>query len=291
MDKILDFYKQTSSYTDLGLYTDFARRLPDEIRELARLQRMQIIHPAIIWNNLQEIWWDDLDKVPKTSLVYEDDIYPTAISMLSELLRRDNNYSINRKVEDKIHVTCRGEAILLTAILKAKGIPSRVRSGFAEYLKHDGIYYDHWITEYYSDIEKRWILVDVDNQWGDSKIDFDLNDVPRNKYMFGANAYLTLRNNKIEKEKIIYQSDPITIGLPAAIRGLLYDFHCLMNDEIILDFVPRYVLEKNFNLTEDELIELDELASLMLDPDTNFNKLNKIWESKLKYRIMSGGLN
>ena len=291
MDKILDFYKQTSSYTDLGLYTDFARRLPDEIKELARLQRMQIIHPTIIWNNLQEIWWDNLDKVPKTSLVYEDDIYPTAISMLSELLRRDNNYSINRKVEDKIHVTCRGEAILLTAILKAKGIPSRVRSGFAEYLKHDGIYYDHWITEYYSDIEKRWILVDADNQWGDSKIDFDLNDLPRNKFMFGANAYLTLRNNKIEKEKIIYQSDPVTIGLPAAIRGLFYDFHCLMNDEIILDFVPRYVLEKNFNLTEDELIELDELASLMLDPDTNFNKLNKIWESKLKYRIMSGGLN
>ena len=291
MDKILDFYKQTSSYTDLGLYTDFARRLPDEIKELARLQRMQIIHPTIIWNNLQEIWWDNLDKVPKTSLVYEDDIYPTAISMLSELLRRDNNYSINRKVEDKIHVTCRGEAILLTAILKAKGIPSRVRSGFAEYLKHDGIYYDHWITEYYSDIEKRWILVDADNQWGDSKIDFDLNDLPRNKFMFGANAYLTLRNNKIEKEKIIYQSDPVTIGLPAAIRGLFYDFHCLMNDEIILDFVPRYVLEKDFNLTEDELIELEELASLMLDPDTNFNKLNKIWESKLKYRIMSGGLN
>lgn len=291
MDKILDFYKQTSSYTDLGLYTDFARRLPDEIKELARLQRMQIIHPSIIWNNLQEIWWDNLDKVPKTSLVYEDDIYPTAISMLSELLRRDNNYSINRKVEDKIHVTCRGEAILLTAILKAKGIPSRVRSGFAEYLKHDGIYYDHWITEYYSDIEKRWILVDADNQWGDSKIDFDLNDIPRNKFMFGANAYLTLRNNKIEKEKIIYQSDPVTIGLPAAIRGLFYDFHCLMNDEIIFDFVPRYVLEKNFNLTEDELIELEELASLMLDPDTNFNKLNKIWESKLKYRIMSGGLN
>ena len=291
MKKILDFYKKTSYYTDLGLYRDIAKSLPDEVSELAKLQRRQIIHPVIILNHLQDGWWDNLDKVPKTSLVYEDDIYPTAISMLSELLRRDNNYSINRKVEDKIHVTCRGEAILLTAILKAKGIPSRVRSGFAEYLKHDGIYYDHWITEYYSDIEKRWILVDADNQWGDSKIDFDLNDIPRNKFMFGANAYLTLRNNKIEKEKIIYQSDPVTIGLPAAIRGLFYDFHCLMNDEIILDFVPRYVLEKNFNLTEDELIELEELASLMLDPDTNFNKLNKIWESKLKYRIMSGGLN
>ena len=102
MDKILKFYKQTSVYTDLGLYKDFACNLTNDIKELAKLQRKQIIHPITIWNNLQECWWDDLTKVPKTSIVFEDDILPTAQSMLAELLRRDKNYSINRKVEDKI---------------------------------------------------------------------------------------------------------------------------------------------------------------------------------------------
>lgn len=291
MKEILDFYKKTSLYTDLGLYKDFAMKLPNDIKELAKLQRMQIIHPIIIWNNLQDSWWDNLTKVPKISIVFEDDIFPTAMSMLAELLRRDNNYSIDRKVEDKIHVTCRGEAVLLASILKAKGIPTRVRSGFAEYLRHDGVYYDHWITEYYSYDKNRWVLVDADNQWGDTKIDFDLNDIPRDKFLLGAEAYLNLRNNKMNDNDILYASDPVTIGLPATIRALFYDFHSLMNDEIIFDFVPRYVLEKNFNLTEDELNELDGLANLMLNPDNNFKELQEIWDSNLKFRIMSGGLN
>ena len=137
MQKILTFYQQTSPYTDLGLYKNFALQLPDDIKQLATLQRKQIIHPIIIWNHLQEGWWDDLTKVPKTSIIFEDDLFPTACSMLAELLRRDPEYTVQRKVEDKIHVTCRGEAILLASILKAKGIPTRVRSGFAEYLRHD----------------------------------------------------------------------------------------------------------------------------------------------------------
>lgn len=291
MHRILEFYKQTSVYTDLGLYKDFACHLTNDIKELAKLQRMQIIHPIIIWHNLQEGWWDDLGKVPKTSIVFEDDILPTAQSMLAELLRRDSSYNINRKVEDKIHVTCRGEAILLASILKAKGISTRVRSGFAEYLRHDGTYYDHWITEYYDEKENKWMLVDADNQWGDTKIDFDLNDIPRDKFLFGAEAYLNLRQKNMEEENILYASDPVTIGLPAAIRVLFFDFHALMNDEIIFDFVPKYILEKNFNLGEDELKELDELANLMLEPDNNFNKLHEIWNNNLKFRIMSGGLN
>ena len=56
MKKILDFYKKTSYYTDLGLYRDIAKSLPDEVSELAKLQRRQIIHPVIILNHLQDGW-------------------------------------------------------------------------------------------------------------------------------------------------------------------------------------------------------------------------------------------
>ena len=38
MNKILDFYKKTSPYTDLGLYKEFAMKLPNDIKELAKLQ-------------------------------------------------------------------------------------------------------------------------------------------------------------------------------------------------------------------------------------------------------------
>ncbi len=232
-----------------------------------------------------------MTKVPITRLDYEDDLFPTAISMISELLRKDNNYNKNRKAEDKIHVTCRGEAILLAATLKAKGYSARTRSGFAPYIKYDGVAYDHWITEYFDEVKNRWGLVDADEHCPDHEMGFDLNDITRDKFIFGAEAYLGMRNNKYKTEEIYYASDPATLGLKASLRGLFYDFHSLMNDEIIFLHLPKYIQDKKFELTEEEYKELDKLAILMLESDENFDKLLQIWNNELKYRIMSGALN
>lgn len=292
---ILEFYKQTSLYTDLGLYKDFAKNLTDNINDLCILQRMQIIHPFVYSNpdirKETKCFWGDMTKVPITRLDYEDDLFPTALSMLSELLRRDNNYNNQRKAENKIHVTCRGQAILLAATLKAKGYSARVRSGFSPYIKYDGVNYDHWITEYYDETENRWILVDADEHCPDHEMGFDLNDIPRDKFLFGAGAYLGMRNKKYKDEEIYYSSDPATLGLKASLRCLFYDFHCLMNDEIIFLHLPKYIQDKKFELSEEEYKELDELANLMLNPDLNFDKLLEIWNTKEKFRIMSGALN
>ena len=294
-NEVFNFYKQTSLYTDLGLYKNFMKNLPDDINELCILQRKQIIHPvAFDIPNIRKqsnCFWGDMTKVPITRLDYEDDLFPTAISMISELLRKDKTYSVNRKAEDKIHVTCRGEAILLAATLKAKGYSARVRSGFAPYIKYDGVSYDHWITEYYDEIKQRWVLVDADEHCPDHEMEFDLNDIPRNKFIFGAEAYLGMRTGKYKTEEIYYASDPATLGLKASIRGLFYDFHSLMNDEIIFLHLPKYIQDKNFELSEEEYIELDNLAELLLEPDKNFDKILDIWNNVSKFRIMSGALN
>ena len=294
-NEVFNFYKQTSLYTDLGLYKNFMKNLPDDINELCILQRKQIIHPVVFdipnIRKQSNCFWGDMTKVPITRLDYEDDLFPTAISMISDLLRKDKTYSVNRKAEDKIHVTCRGEAILLAATLKAKGYSARVRSGFAPYIKYDGISYDHWITEYYDEIKQRWVLVDADEHCPDHEMGFDLNDIPRNKFIFGAEAYLGMRTGKYKTEEIYYASDPATLGLKASIRGLFYDFHSLMNDEIIFLHLPKYIQDKNFELSEEEYIELDNLAELLLEPDKNFDKILDIWNNKSKFRIMSGALN
>lgn len=294
-NKILEFYKQTSPFTDLGYYKEFAKKLPNDIEELCVLQRKQIIHPVAFKDknirNKKECFWGDMTKVPITRLDYEDDIFPTAQSVLAELLRKNPNYTTTREAKDKVHVTCRGQAILLASILKAKEIPARTRSGFAEYIKYDGIYYDHWITEYFDKKENRWKLVDADEHCSDDEIGFDLNNIPYDKFLFGANAWLGLRKNKYKEETILYSSDPVTLGLKAAIRGLFYDFHSLMNDEIIFLHIPKYICEQNYNLSEEELNELDNLAKLMLNPNENFNKLLEIWNTNTKFRIMQGALN
>ncbi|MCI8345900.1 MAG: hypothetical protein HFJ42_08180 [Clostridia bacterium] len=296
MDKeILEFYKKTSPYTDLGYYKEFAKNLPNDIEELCLLQRMQIIHPVAFRDkeirNKEKCFWGDMTKVEVSRLEYEDDIFPTAQSVIAELLRKNPNYNINREAKDKVHVTCRSQAIILASILKAKGIPARARSGFAEYIKYDEIYYDHWITEYYDEKEGRWKLVDPDMHCPAHKIEFDLNDIPYDKFLFGAKAYLGFRRKQYEKATILYSSDPPTLGLKAAIRGLFYDFHSLMNNEIIFLHIPKYIQDKKFELSEEEYKELDDLAELMLEPNKNFEKLQGIWEEKSKFRIMSGALN
>ena len=110
-NEVFNFYKQTSLYTDLGLYKNFMKNLPDDINDLCILQRKQIIHPvAFDIPNIRKqsnCFWGDMTKVPITRLDYEDDLFPTAISMISELLRKDKTYSLNRKAENKIYVTCR----------------------------------------------------------------------------------------------------------------------------------------------------------------------------------------
>lgn len=294
-EEILNFYKQTSLYTDLGLYKDFAKQLTDDIDELCILQRMQIIHPIAYTNpnirNQEECFWGNMTRVPITRLDYEDDLFPTAISMISELLRKDNSYHNERRAEDKIHITCRGQAILLASILKAKGYSARVRSGFAPYIKDDGIAYDHWITEYYDSGKNKWVLVDADMHCPDHDLGFDINNIPRNKFIFGAEAYLGMRTGKYKTDEIYYASDPATLGLKAALRCLFYDFHSLMNDEIIFLHLPKYIQDKNFELSEVEYEELDNLATLLLDSDKNFDELLKIWNNESKYRIMSGALN
>lgn len=289
--EILDFYKQTSCFTDLGYYNEFAKNLPNDIEELCALQRMQIIHPVILQdtsNANEDAWiWGDIKNIPPTRLIYEEDYFPTAQSMIAELLRKNPNYNKQREAKDKIHITCRGQAILLASILKAKGIPARARSGFAGYIWNDGTYWDHWITEYFDTIEKCWKLVDADEHCPGKNLD----DVPFENFLFGAEAWLGLRNGKHKEESIVYASEPVTTGLKAAIRGLFYDFHALMNNEIIFLHLPKYILKKDYNLSEEELKELDELATLMLKPNDNFEKLQEIWQTNTKFRILQGALN
>lgn len=291
--EILDFYKQTSCFTDLGYYKEFAKSLPDDIEKLCALQRMQIIHPVILQDTYDEkedknAWiWGDIKSIPPTRLIYEEDYFPTAQSMLAELLRKNPNYNMERDVRDKIHITCRGQAILLVSILKAKGIPARARSGFAGYIYNDGTYWDHWITEYFDENEYCWKLVDADEHIPGMNLD----DVPFKKFLFGAEAWLDVRSGKCKEELIAYASEPVTLGLKAAIRGLFYDFHSLMNNEIIFLHLPRYIIQKDYELTEEELKEIDELAALMLKPNDNFEKLNEIWNTNIKFRIIQGALN
>lgn len=293
-NEIIEFYKQTSCYTDLGLYKDFAKSLPDNIQELCILQRMQIIHPIAFQNkelrNKKDCFWGDMTQIKDTRLLREDDVFPTSLSMLAELIRRNKEYTVKRKSQEKIFVTCRGQALLLAAILKAKKIPARVRSGFAKYPSNSAIYLDHWVTEYYNESEKRWILVDADCCCNEG-LDFNIYDIPKDKFKMPASIWLEFGQNKLDVSEIGHAcfGKDAKEQMKILTTALFYDFHCLMNDEIIYLHYPKYLINQDFELTDSDLLELDELARLMLEPEENFKSLREIWNNKDKFRIMGGG--
>lgn len=129
---------------------------------------------------------------------------------------------------------------------------------------------------------------DTINYYG---VDFDVTDVPHEKFIFGAEAFLVLRNKKLLDKEISYASCPKAYGLEAAIHSLFYDFHSLMNNEVIFLHLPKYIRDKKFKMNEEEYKELDELAKLMVDSDKNFIKLRHVWDNVEKFRILSGGMN
>src|SRR3989338_4814170 len=296
MDKVLKHYLEFSMYTNPGLYENILKKeLQDNIRKIGNLIRKNVIHrTTLAYGNVGtnvDKKFGDMTKVPWYRQP-EDDMLPTASAMLAELYRRDKRGFIeDRTEENKLIVTCRFVSILMAAILKSKWIPCRVRSGNAPYFnmgKLGKVSADHWINQYYSSKEKRWITIDVDGSWSLNE-KFDPYDIPKGKFDFPADAWLNIRNKKDNPNRF-WNAKPER-GTIVVIWSLFYDFHCLMNNEVTYVHVPKPATYGGFKkLSSDELNEIDNLAKLMQYPDKNFEKLQEIWKTNKGFRLLLGGL-
>lgn len=292
-----NYYLQFSAYTDPGLYKDvLLKELPDDVQDIGLLVRKQLLHRMVLKNgntgsNVDQRY-GDMTRVPWHRLP-EDDIFPTAVSIISEIYRKDQRrFVLDRAAENKPILTCRGTAVLMASILKTKGIPARVRSGFVPYFQVEGLLSgkseDHWINQYWNEGEKRWITIDVDGSLEDyTKLDYY--DIPYGAFDFSAQAWLDVRSGKTEGQH--YWNAGGNGGLIAISWELFYDFHCLMNDEIIYQHTPEIThfgtCEK---LTKEQLAEIDNLATFMLEPDKNFDELQNLWNTKKEFRLVKGGV-
>lgn len=182
-----------------------------------------------------DLKYGDMTKFPWYRLRCEDDVLLTATGMTAELFRLDGRgFTLERAVEDKIVVTCRYVSVLISAILKAKGIPSRSRAGFAPYFdKNHSV--DHWINQY-RDNRGRWVNFDADGFYSEEDLGFDQYDIPMHSFDWSAKAWLSIRAGEEDGSRYIYGDGLGTNSLKAVVRGIFYDFHALMNNEISYRF-------------------------------------------------------
>lgn len=293
---ILAFYLQTSIYTNYYPFIDYYRSLTDDVEELSKLLCHQVIHRTKLirsYLNKPRIYENALeinkikDEYPWYKNRCDDDILLTAPAITAELFRQDSRgFTMGREIKDKVVITCRYVAILLASILKAKGIPARCRSGYADYFlsERGKVFYDHWIVQYYSSKEKRWINVDPDDEYNGT---FNQYDLPNNEFKWIAQVWLNVRKNRDDYKRYIHGSH--YNGLNNLAYALFFDFHSLMNDEISYLFFPTMFDKKDEfdNLTDEELSKLDNLATLMLDPDKNFDELRYLFRNDKWLRIIN----
>ena len=277
-EDIADFYKQTSMYTNYEGFYNYFKSLPDDLDELSKLIRNNIMHRVTLIKAFKTGNESITKKYPWYRNRCDDDILLTAPKKISELIRQNTiSLTNSRRVEDMIVVTCRYVSVLTASILKAKGMIVRVRSGFAPWIRENEAC-DHWICQYYNKTEKRWVDYDVDEQIHDDK--------PK-KIITAAQSWLSVRSGKVDVNYFVHGTK--TRGLPMLARSLFFDFHALMNDEISYLFFPTYIdTDKEFfKLSTDELKELDDLATLMLEPDKNFDQLRYIFRQDKKLRVIN----
>lgn len=289
--ELVDHYLQYSQFTYPGLYEKYLKTLPDDIKKLGFLVRKQFIHRTTLdagnTGSNEDMKYGDMTKVPWWRQA-EDDNFNTVVAIIAELFRRDpKGLTLDRKAEDKLVLTCRHTTLLVASALKAKGIPCRVRSGYAPYFPFEGgLSSDHWINEYWNEKENRWVIIDIDGSLHDTGI--NMYDMPQDAFDYPAVAWLKVRAGEVDGDHF-WNAKPAT-GLKVVGWALFYDFHCLMNNEIIYTHNPKYLFTKWDALAENELKELDKLAKAMLKPDENFDELTHLWETEKKYRILAGGL-
>ena len=284
-EKTYQRYLETSVYTYLGLYGDFARSLPDDIPSIGMLVCDQITHPSMYftepWPYLEDTYFGKFSSYPKNRFKNEDELYITAAAMVAGILRLDEaGFTKNRDVTKRITVSCRQASVLFSAILKAKGIPCRSRAGFMDFGDDGQQYTEHWVNEYWDFNENRWVLVDVDGYYEyEARFGYSQFDLPRRKFVTASEAWLGLRKNTLNKKLDVYLLNP----LEGACEYLFMDFHALMNNEIFYSYQPLYLRGGLQTLTESELCELDSLAELLAEPDKNMAQIEHLWATNEKF--------
>lgn len=194
------------------------------------------------------------DRLKEVDLRYAEAMFGRLLEMGPPQLSRD------RPLEERLPGCCRDYAVLFVSMARHKGIPARVRFGYATYFKPDW-YLDHVIAEIWDSEEKRWRLVEpeITNTIVD-RVGFDPLDVPRDQFVTGPCAWIAARSGQVDPERFVVAPD---LEIPYT-RGWLSLRHHVVQDLAAMNKAEMLVWDQWGILNEDDPLrrakELDELA-------------------------------
>jgi hypothetical protein len=253
MEEWQKYYASQSIITDPGEYQDRYDTLPDDMPALCRTVQGLLLH--LHW---AERYGINLPDARKTEVKIRK-----ATRQMARILELDDSpLTTVRPLDKKLVGTCRDYAALLTSFLRYKGIPARMRVGFATYFS-PGHLEDHYLCQYWNEAASRWIIVDAQLdafQRQELNIKFDPCDVPEGLFRPAGKAWQTCREGK---------ADPDAFGI-FNLRGLWFIGCDLVFDMLALNKIESqpwdlWPLTPGYQQTEfprEYLTIMDHMAAL-----------------------------
>lgn len=264
------FKKQTKT-TDPGCFIDYYNDLPDTPGEL-----LQVVQGLVIHGELTKLYGVNTGKMQAN-----EELLRTTEQILGAILKTDPSpLYIKREPRYRFVGMCRDSALLYVSMLRHKGIPARVRVGFANYFQSEILYEDQWVAEYF-DLERNcWIRVDTqvdDIQREHYNISFDTKDMPENSGFFlAAEAYKGCREGKFSDGDFGYNKN--WKGYQSIKGNLLHDCNCLLGIELLPWDLWTELSEQNWSsMKSSEKNLLEDISDLIIaiSKETNDAKLEK----------------
>lgn len=255
-----EFYTRQGRISDPGEFATRLAELPADIPEIVKSIQGVMLH----------LHWAKRYGITLSRVRQNEANLRTVRDRLAKILAlQDSPLTEPRPLSKKTVGTCRDFTLLLTAILRERGIPARARPGFGTYFTPDR-FEDHWVCEYWQVEESRWAMVDPQIEALQQKalsIDFNPLDMPHEKFVTGGQAWLLCQSKA---------ADPQHFGI-FDLRGLdfikgnvIRDFLALNKIEILPWDVFKLIdisLSK-MNATQKALIT--HLAQISSGEDRNF---------------------
>lgn len=212
------------------------------------------------------------DILPEGRLI-EDGDFPTISEVLEELQKRDaRGFTKDREPEDRLVIACYHHALLLASILRERGIPVRLRAGFARYFeKQANVRFGHVICEVWDEDEECWIWVDPDR---------NIFGVKPDQFELPTDAWHNFRNNQLPD--VIYTSS-LTMGAQAFIHILLLDHSFTICNERNYWHTPEFLFTDDFSIDDlnaEQLKVIDRIALLLDQPEIQIEELQTIYDEK-----------
>lgn len=259
----LEYYKGHSVITNPGRYAYLYDTLPETIPQLCQVVQgllLHVFHTNRYGVNLSE------QRKKEVRLREVEDILQRAMELSDQPLIQP------RDPENRVISHCRDYAVLLCSFLRHKGIPARVRVGFAMYFDSE-LHQSHWICEYWSQNRKDWVIVDAqldDIQARYYEIDFDPLNVPPDKFLYAGKEY-----------KLVHKNSDYSFVMK---RSLIQDLAALNKMEVeVWDVTSFMDIDEHQNSETSNL--LHRIVEITTSPRDRLPELRTIYENHSELQI------